>query len=247
MNQLSLSLCLALLDAQQDSQSPPGGSAVGIVSVMGDPTSFSYTDFVTVKQRKRRKHKVRERPSAVVLLQQTRAKLVQDEWFAQCQKILDESIGDMSLSFSDVICLGLGSPSSSLNSRVQLAFLLEICDYLMIDRPRVSVYDPVFTPEDLSLLQGLQVTVLSDNRNGLYSIDAPTIVFMPHCDMELYENMLKANWKPGPQALSLLIIANQLSDYIDKNLFRILDTKVPYLLQIEPGFAYLLLLANCFQ
>jgi hypothetical protein len=80
-------------------------------------------------------------------------------------------------------------------------------------------------------------------------VNAPTIVYMPHCDMELYENLLSANWKPQIDALKLLFIANQLSDYIvkwvllvslqvsgglscDSNPLQVLKDKAPYLVNI---------------
>lgn len=47
-------------------------------------------------------------------------------------EIIDESLRHIKTAFTGVICLGLGSPSSSHNARVQLAFLLEICDHLLI-------------------------------------------------------------------------------------------------------------------
>ena len=62
----------------------------------------------------------------------------------------------------------------------------------------------------------LDVLLFSLSQNGLYPMNAHTIVYMPHCDMELYENLLRANWKPHTDTLKLLFIANQLSDYIVK-------------------------------
>lgn len=47
-------------------------------------------------------------------------------------EIVDGSLKELNIAFTGVICLGLGSPSSSQNARVQLAFLLEICDHLLI-------------------------------------------------------------------------------------------------------------------
>ena len=62
----------------------------------------------------------------------------------------------------------------------------------------------------------LGVLLFSLSQNGLYPMNAHTIVYMPHCDMELYENLLRANWKLHTDALKLLFIANQLSDYLVK-------------------------------
>ncbi|KAF8626253.1 hypothetical protein AX15_004931 [Amanita polypyramis BW_CC] len=202
---------------------------------MTETISFPYADFVLVKSRKSRKNKAKfEGNPPAALLQGLQLELGTDEWFAQCKQIIDESLGDLKIPFATVICLGLGSPSSSQNARVQLAFLLEICDHLSIERHMVSLYDPIFSREDLSLLEGLRLTVLSNNENGVHPMDAPTIVFMPHCDMELYENLLKANWKPQLHTMKLLFIANQLSEYLINNPMHILEAKAPYLVQVVP-------------
>ncbi|KAF8738526.1 hypothetical protein AX14_011177 [Amanita brunnescens Koide BX004] len=196
--------------------------------------TFPYTDFVPVRSKRRGNRGNLERISPIILLQGLRDELEADNWFAQCKQIIDGSLKDLNIAFTGVICLGLGSPSSSQNARVQLAFLLEICDHLLIERRRISIYDPIFSEEDLSLLHDLELTVLSTNENGLYPVNAPTIVYMPHCDMELYENLLSANWKPQIDALKLLFIANQLSDYIVNNPLQVLKDKAPYLVNIVP-------------
>jgi len=43
----------------------------------------------------------------------------------------------------------------------------------------------------------------------------PTILFMPHCDLELYESILSIN--KNPENLSrLFLIGNVLQGYLDK-------------------------------
>ncbi|KAM6500896.1 SRR1 domain containing protein [Amanita muscaria] len=216
--------------------------------------SYSYTGFLPARSRKKRKgNGTAGTTSPGAKLQNLRGELVQDEWFVQCRQMIDDSLSDLKVpSFAAVICLGLGSPSSSQNACVQLAFLLEICDYLLIERQKISLYDPVFTEEDLTLLQGLQLTLIL--QNGLYPVEVPTMVFMPHCDMELYENFLKANWKTD---MKLLIIANQLSEYVVKwavcfpafrnlieassNPLNRLLTMAPFLVQVGMSHARLLI------
>ncbi len=119
-------------------------------------TSFPYTDFVPVRSKRRRGNwGKQEGISPIVLLRGLRDELEADKWFAQCKRpctdffsfschiayswvicvnieIIDESLRHLKMDFTGVICLGLGSPSSSHNARVQLAFLLEICDHLLI-------------------------------------------------------------------------------------------------------------------
>lgn len=38
---------------------------------------------------------------------------------------------------------------------------------------------------------------------------------MPHCDMELYENLIKTNWS-RERLPNLVLVANRLADYIDR-------------------------------
>jgi hypothetical protein len=48
-----------------------------------------------------------------------------------------------------------------------------------------------------------------------YPLRNPTILFMPHCDRNLYENVLRANWtKEGLQ--NMLLVANRFSEYVDR-------------------------------
>lgn len=37
-----------------------------------------------------------------------------------------------------MLCLGLGSPNEAINSRAQLAYMLDICDYMQMVRKLVS-------------------------------------------------------------------------------------------------------------
>lgn len=55
----------------------------------------------------------------------------------------------------DVICLGLGSPESSENARVQLAFLLGICDVFEIVRGIASHKLSETNPTRAEILQNI--------------------------------------------------------------------------------------------
>ena len=49
-------------------------------------------------------------------------------------EIIRESMDAASFRCTSVLCLGLGSPSSSRDARAQLAFLLTLCEDLRIVR-----------------------------------------------------------------------------------------------------------------
>lgn len=157
----------------------------------------------------------------------------------------------------EVLCLGLGSPTSSRDSRAQLAFLIHICKTFSIvrgllphrfsssrgssqSRRRVSLYDPKFTEDDVSLMTDLELRCLTENKacvldrararsptpthsltsvpssqHGKYPTRTHSIVFMPHCSDRLNENVLRSNWTRG-QLGNMLLIANHFGDYIDR-------------------------------
>ncbi|KAG2471389.1 SRR1L protein, partial [Polypterus senegalus] len=64
----------------------------------------------------------------------------------------------------DCVCYGLGSFSSSHSSLYQLALLLLILDLLQIPTQRCFIYDPMFSPEDISILEGYRMNVLPENE-----------------------------------------------------------------------------------
>jgi len=124
-----------------------------------DSSTFMYSDFTTVKSRKKRKNKYPKTPPQVSdLFTAVREPLRHSEWFAQCLRpcpsrylpfstlfltnpmcveILENawkniSVVDASTCGAKVLCLGLGSPSSSQIARVQLAFLTEVCERLKL-------------------------------------------------------------------------------------------------------------------
>lgn len=123
------------------------------VHVMTSP-SFSYSDFTPVKPRKKRHSRNgRTCPPLPAILATLREQLRQEEWFAQCSRpsptatapciltypplsysveIIKTSWDEFSAETPAVLCLGLGSPSSSPVARIQLAFLTETCQQLNV-------------------------------------------------------------------------------------------------------------------
>jgi len=195
-------------------------------------------EFTPVKSPRKRRNKLQKVPrSALALLQYVREELGQDEWGKECQRIVKECLSIASLASPQVLCLGLGSPSTSVNARVQLALLLDVCDYLKVDREHVSVYDPVFTAEDASLFGELRIRLLTENKNGGYLIMRPTLCFMPHCDIDIYENLLQANWSKE-RLSNIVLVANRLSDYLDRNPIHKLKSRAPCLLRLAPILHY---------
>ncbi|KAJ7685026.1 SRR1-domain-containing protein [Mycena polygramma] len=194
---------------------------------MTSDNTFQYSDFKAVVPRKKRKNRVQsELPSLLCRVERAREELAKDDWNAQCQQLLQKHLTTCASSPVAILCLGLGSPSSSPNSRAQLGFLLEICKSTGLEHANVSIYDPVFSEEDNTLFEQLGL------RDGKHPLDAPTLLWMPHCDLDLYENVLAANWS-REQLAYVILIANRLGDYVEGNPRHKLETRAPCLLRLE--------------
>jgi len=95
------------------------------------------------------------------------------------------------------------------------------------------VYDPVFSEEDLALFTKLKIQVLEENKNGVHPISVPTICFLPHCDLQLYESFFRANWTLE-QLSNLVLVANKLTEYSDNTSSQNLRKTAPCLQRLAP-------------
>ncbi|KAH0896338.1 hypothetical protein HID58_045906 [Brassica napus] len=59
----------------------------------------------------------------------------------------------------------------------------------------IEVFDPVLSATESSVLESLGCTVLSVNEQARREALKPTLFFMPHCEANLYNNLLQANWR----------------------------------------------------
>jgi hypothetical protein len=104
------------------------------------------------------------------------------------------------LRYSRMVILGLGSPTRSAVSRFQLALALVLAQHLRIDAEDVDLYDPVFTRVDAETMRAKKVGTVLDRAAADLACGpdaaparAPTFWYMPHCEVALYENVLRAN------------------------------------------------------
>lgn len=75
----------------------------------------------------------------------------------------------------------------------------------------VTVYDPLFSPQDVAVLARLGMTLPESNNCGAYTLREPTIIYMPHCPREMYEALLRSNWSLDLR--SFAICGNDFDDY----------------------------------
>ncbi|KAL4077356.1 hypothetical protein V8B97DRAFT_2004227 [Scleroderma yunnanense] len=165
--------------------------------------TFTYEPFTRISPRKKRKGKTnKEISSPLDLLRRAREDLSADgTWLSDCEEHLRFALWDMCIKPRRVLCLGLGSPTSSRDARAQLALLNRLCAFAEIDVD--------------------------------HSLHHPTIVFMPHCDLKLYEIVLRANWS-RQRLCNMVLVANSFGDYFDHNLTSRLEREAPCLSRIGP-------------
>ncbi|XP_008272834.4 SRR1-like protein [Oryctolagus cuniculus] len=133
------------------------------------------------------------------------------------------------------VCYGLGSFATCVVARNQLAFLLLLLEKCQIPRSHCWVYDPLFSPLEIAVLNRLGVAVLSENEEGKRSVAGePTLFYMVHCGTALYNNLLWRNW--SVDALSkMLIIGNSFTGLQERLLTRTLQKSYSYIAKVLKG------------
>ncbi|KAG8747627.1 hypothetical protein FRC10_000170 [Ceratobasidium sp. 414] len=198
---------------------------------MADGEGFIYVNRTSRRARGKGRMRNQTPPPFSDLLQRTRELLVSSGWWdtyraeivpginRASRSIVGNGVGDDDGNEAPVsrwkcLCLGLGRPTSSIEARAQLCLLLDLCAELEITPTDTELFDPAFEDADVAGLSGLGLQVMSENHKGAYVIGTPTLVFMPHCGVELYERFLRANWSGGALA-RILLVANDLQTYVE--------------------------------
>ncbi|KAH0714545.1 hypothetical protein KY284_007450 [Solanum tuberosum] len=93
-----------------------------------------------------------------------------------------------------MVIYGIGSIESYEPPRLQLSLAI-LMKRMFSWIGEVEVFDPVISLAESKVLTALGCSVLTVNEQGRRQALRPTMFFMPHCDAELYENLLEANWR----------------------------------------------------
>ncbi|KAM0020383.1 putative SRR1-like protein [Helianthus debilis subsp. tardiflorus] len=94
----------------------------------------------------------------------------------------------------NMVIYGIGSIESFESPRLQLSLAI------LMKRKlgwvgEIEVFDPIISLTESKVLEALKCHVLSVNEQGMRKVVNPILFFMPHCEAELYDNLLKTNWK----------------------------------------------------
>ncbi|XP_010530609.1 PREDICTED: protein SENSITIVITY TO RED LIGHT REDUCED 1 [Tarenaya hassleriana] len=94
----------------------------------------------------------------------------------------------------NMVIYGIGSIESYEPPRFQLSIAILLkkkFDWI----GDIEVFDPVLSATESNVVTSLGCSVLSVNEQGRREAIKPTLFFMPHCEAELYSNLLQANWR----------------------------------------------------
>ncbi|XP_004514476.1 protein SENSITIVITY TO RED LIGHT REDUCED 1 [Cicer arietinum] len=110
-----------------------------------------------------------------------------------------------------MVIYGIGSIDLYEPPRLQLSIaMLMKRDFNWIGS--IEVFDPILSVTESRVLETLGCSVMSINEHGKREALKPTMFFMPHCEAELYNNLLRANWKPN-LLKNMVLFGNSFETY----------------------------------
>ena len=127
-----------------------------------------------------------------------------------------------------LVCLGLGKPTLNRCSQYQLALLVLLKEHF---QPSCLAFDPIFSETDKAVLVELGIEVARpEARHISVSKFEPVLYFMPHCSLELFDDVLSHHW--GPALSTVAILGNRFSLYQELYSDDHLSHKAPYIAQV---------------
>jgi len=116
-----------------------------------------------------------------------------------------------------LVVYGLGSleQPGAVHIRYQVALASLLAGLLPALTSPPEAYDPVFTPLDEAVLPRCGLTITAHNEEGKRVATLPTLFFMPHCEVELTENLLQANVAAGTLG-NVVILGNSFAQYHER-------------------------------
>lgn len=111
-----------------------------------------------------------------------------------------------------IVCYGLGNFSENKCAQYQLAALLTMQS---LYESKVHIYDPVFYPKEIEVLQTFGLLTINNNEVGIRkSGDELTLFYMPHCYKGLVANVIYANWQIE-LLNNCILLTNSFNEIVD--------------------------------
>lgn len=85
---------------------------------------------------------------------------------------------------------------------------------------KIFLYEPILSLLELEACKKFQIEGFSEEANLDWKFEGneneKTLFFMPHCEIELYESFLKANWEKR-KLEKMILVGNSLESYALRN------------------------------
>ncbi|KAI4333005.1 hypothetical protein L6164_017862 [Bauhinia variegata] len=117
-----------------------------------------------------------------------------------------------------MVIYGIGSIESYEPPRLQLSLAILLKrNFHWIGN--IEVFDPILSATESRVLEALGFSVMSVNEHGSRQALKPTMFFMPHCEAELYNNLLQTNWKVNLLS-NMVLFGNSFGTYQQMSEFK---------------------------
>jgi hypothetical protein len=112
----------------------------------------------------------------------------------------------------DVVCYGIGRFATCVRAQLQFACFLLLRRQPFLLTGAATVYDPVMGVVERRVAAHFGVATAAANEEARRVCERPTLFYMPHCGLPLYDNLLVANWTRA-RLSCLCILGNRFSMY----------------------------------
>lgn len=150
------------------------------------------------------------------------------DFLVQAIESLEDTLKEKHIK--EIICLGIGRISDCSIARYQLALISIIAKRLK--SKVIKFFDPVLSTSEQEVIKQLGHEVLTENTEGKYVAEDPTLFYLPHCPKQITNNLLFSNWCPE-HIQNLFLICNSFKSIIDTTPERLLRPNAHYIIEIK--------------
>lgn len=159
---------------------------------------------------------------------------------------LNQCLNRIEGRISSIICYGLGSfcDGVQIASRYQLALLILIHEYLvqanLLNNLVIDIYDPSFEEDDKATLISFKnppfkIIPINEHCSRVFSSTDNTLIYMPHLDKHLYNNLIGSNWN-SDTLKRMLVLGNSFREMVECETESSCKTNLYYIYKLVSNF-----------
>ncbi|CAG8579677.1 10692_t:CDS:2 [Ambispora gerdemannii] len=158
-----------------------------------------------MRHRKIKKFKEKTAQDLILNIEDKKTTLSKSQFYQQLKDTIQDSLSSsIRSSLVDIVCYGIGSIKDSRITQFQFSLLLLLRDLFQA------------TSLDFEVLVYYGIISIEENEKAKRKITQPTLFYMPHCPIGLYNNLIGANWQRY-SLTNMLLIGNRLEFYAERS------------------------------